>query len=316
VAVVTGASGFLGGHIVKRLLEKGYHVRGTVRSVQRAEELTKLYPNLKLYEADLVKKGSFDEAINGADYVFHTASPFFLDNITDPYSQLVEPALEGTKNVLESCIKASSVKRVVLTSSVAAIASPKDVPNYVYTENDWNLHSSLTIEPYRYSKRIAEETAWEIAKNKHFDLVVINPSFIVGPILSARSDATSIQLMKGFFDGSQLETGVKPLCLGVVDVRDVVEAHINAAEIKEAKGRYMVTSTKGIYFLEIVEYLRNSGKFNSYTLPTKSSGTTGNRTFFSHDKAVKELGINFTDISQSFVDMASSLIHFGIIDKK
>jgi len=320
VALVTGVSGYLGGHVVKNLIEKGYNVRGTVRSLSdksKVDELKKIFPTLKLYEADLLKKGSFDEAVLGVDYIFHTASPFPVLGVTfaDPFKEVVEPALEGTKNVLESASKSPSVKRVVLTSSIAAIAGIRPA-GHIFDENDWNLDSTLTGETYRYSKRIAEETAWNIAKENNIDLVVINPSFIIGPILTSRSDATSIKAVKSMLDGSALETGVKPVAFGCVDVRDVAEAHVRAAEIKAAKGRFMVTSTDAISQLELVDLLRQSGKFSAYTLPTKESEPVKTRLKYSNTKAQTDLGLKFVLISQSLVDMALSLIEFGIVPKK
>jgi len=320
VAVVTGVSGYLGGHVVKTLVDKGYHVRGTVRSLKdssKIDELKKLFPSIKLYEADLLKMGSFDEAIAGADYVFHTASPFPVLGITfaDPYKEVVEPALEGTKNVLESVSKAPSVKRVVLTSSIAAIAGIRP-PGHIFDENDWNLDSTLTGETYRYSKRIAEEVAWSLAKDKKIDLVVINPSFILGPVLTSRCDATSIKAVKSFLDGSTAESGVKAFAFGCVDVRDVAEAHVRAAEVKEANGRYMVTTTEAISQLELVDLLRKSGKFDAYPLPTKEVEPVKTRLKYSNAKAQTDLGLKFTSISQTIVDMAISLINLGVVPKK
>jgi len=117
-------------------------------------------------------------------------------------------------------------------------------------------------------------------------------------------------------DGSALETGVKPVAFGCVDVRDVAEAHVRAAEIKAAKGRYMVTSTDAISQLELVDLLRQSGKFSAYTLPTKESEPVKTRLKYSNTKAQTDLGLKFVLISQSLVDMALSLIEFGIVPKK
>jgi len=320
VAVVTGVSGYLGGHVVKNLVEKGYTVRGTVRSLNDAskiDEIKKLFPTLKLYEADLLKVGSFDEVIAGADYVFHTASPFPVLGITfaDPYKEVVEPAVEGTRNVLESVSKAPSVKRVIVTSSMAAMAGIRPV-GHIFTEFDWNLDSTLTGETYRYSKRVAEEAAWNIAKEKKLDLVVMNPSFILGPILTSRSDATSIKAVKSFLDGSTVESGVKAYAYGCVDVRDVAEAHVRAAEVKEANGRYILSTTDAISQLELVELLRKSSKFDTYPLPTKEAEPVKTRLKYSNTKAQTELGLHFTAISQTIVDMAVSLINLGVVPKK
>jgi len=117
-------------------------------------------------------------------------------------------------------------------------------------------------------------------------------------------------------DDSALETGVKPIAFGCVDVRDVAEAHVRAAEIKAAKGRYMVTSKDAISQLELVELLRQSGKFSAYNLPTKESEPVKTRLKYSNTKAQNELGLKFISISQAVVDMALSLIEFGVVPKK
>ncbi|KAK9809557.1 hypothetical protein WJX73_001526 [Symbiochloris irregularis] len=161
VAVVTGASGFVATQLIKQLLEKGYTVRGTVRSVKNRRKIESLQTlaealpgNLELREADLMQRGSFDEAIAGADYVFHTASPYFA-TADDPQRDLVDPSVKGTTNVLGSVSKSkSTIKRVIMTSSVAAVNITGEKPSKGdrFTEEDWNTGSSLTHEPYRYSK--------------------------------------------------------------------------------------------------------------------------------------------------------------------
>ncbi|KAL3152539.1 hypothetical protein ABBQ32_001567 [Trebouxia sp. C0010 RCD-2024] len=161
VVAVTGVSGYIGSEVVKQLLEKGYTVRGTVRSkantskVQHLLKLSDALPgNLELFEADLLKAGDFDEVVCGADFVLHSASPFFTET-NDPQKDLVDPAVNGTTNVLNAAGKAG-IKRVVLTSSVAAVRSGKftepPVNGKLYTEEDWNKTSTLQGEPYNLSK--------------------------------------------------------------------------------------------------------------------------------------------------------------------
>jgi nucleoside-diphosphate-sugar epimerase len=138
---VTGASGFIASWLVKLLLERGYTVRGTVRNPEKAKHLLQLpsaSDHLKLFAADLLKPGCFDEIVQGCDGVFHTASPFFYKNVADPQAQFIDPAVKGTVNVLASCAKAHT-KRVVLTSSVAAVAiTPKNTPGVVIDESFWS----------------------------------------------------------------------------------------------------------------------------------------------------------------------------------
>jgi len=167
--LVTGVSGFIAGALAKILVNKGYEVKGTVRSLGDKEKVSHLQeqlPGVQLLEADLLTEGSFDEAVQGCEWVFHTASPFF-HNPKDPLKDLVEPALKGTLNVLNSVEKAGSTKRVVLTSSIAAVASFSVPPDHVYSEKDWNFDSVMEKEPYRYSKKVAEEAAWEFSKERN-----------------------------------------------------------------------------------------------------------------------------------------------------
>jgi len=229
---------------------------------------------------------------------------------TDAQKELVDPALLGTLNVLRSVEKSKdSVKRVVLTSSVASIAG-KRPEGHVYTEEDWNLDSTVDFEPYRYSKRIAEESAWNFTKEKGISLVVINPSFIVGPPLTVL-EATSVKKVKTFFEGKFDQT-----CFGAVDVRDVAEGHIRAAENPSASGRYMLTSPAGVSNFELSQMIRNSGQFNQYNLPKENNNPAPVRLNYSNEKSKNELGIEYTPLEKSLVDMAHALIELGIVEKK
>ena len=168
--LVTGATGFVAGWLVKRLLEEGFTVHAPVRdpaSQTKVGHLTALAETLpgalKLFKADLLTPGSYSEAMAGCGVVFHTASPF-TSKITDPQRDLVDPALKGTQNVLTSANETASVTRVVLTSSCAAIyGDTRDVakaPNATLTEAQWNETSSLDHQAYSYSKTVAERAAW------------------------------------------------------------------------------------------------------------------------------------------------------------
>lgn len=251
-AMITGAGGFIAGWVVKKLLEQGVEVHGTVRDLSNEyktghlKELdAKLPGTLMLFEADLMVSGSFDEAAAGCDTIFHMASPFVPFNVKDPQKELIEPAVKGTGNVLQTANSTTSVERVVLTSSVASVMgdpTDKDLEGPpVFTEEDWNVSSSLQHQPYSYSKVLAEREAWRIASAQEgWKLVVINPSFVLGPTLSQRSDSTSTGMVLQFLNGS-FKNGVPDLSFGVVDVRDVAEAHIRAAFSPKAEGRHIVS---------------------------------------------------------------------------
>lgn len=233
---VTGAAGFVAGELIHQLLERGYTVRGTVRSIERAKELLAAFPSLQLFEADLLKEGSFDECFKGVDYVFHTASPF-LNQWNDPQTDLVDPALLGTKNVcsvlsypdlqvLSSVEKnLDTIKKVVVTSSGAAIVSqnpPEDSTlvfqtiltlqeEKVWSEEDWNTTSSLTEGPYRYSKYLAEKAAWDWWKGKEdkVKLLTVNPCFVLGVPRHKRNDGTSIETVVNLLNGVSREKGLR-----------------------------------------------------------------------------------------------------------
>lgn len=274
--LVTGGSGYIASWIVKYLLEKGYKVRTTVRSLKDKSKITHLldlekqYPdNLAFFEADLMKKGSFKDSIDGCELVIHTASPFVISGIKDAQKELIEPALEGTRNVLLSANEVSSVKRIVLTSSVVSIHGDsidiKKVPNGIFTEKEWNTSSSLTKSPYGYSKTLAEKEAWKICEaQNNWDLVTINPGFVFGPSLSKRKDSTSIDFMLSMANG-KFKTGVAGLFFGVVDVRDVAIAHINAGFLPKAKRRHILVADT-LSMIDIAKILRDKYG-NKYPFP-------------------------------------------------
>lgn len=230
---ITGASGFIASYLIRELLDCGYNVRGTVRGLtegNKYEYLTSLpgaAERLELVQAELLTEGSYDEAVAGSEYVMHTASPYFLD-VKEPQHDLVDPALKGTLNVLQACVKAGSVKRVVLTSSVAAVFDGP-ITGHVYTEKDWNKTSSLKRNPYFYSKTLAERSAWDFVEKEKpsFELVVVNPGAVIGPSLVPALN-TSNQIL------CDILTGTYPMIIslswGFVDVRDVAHAHVLAME--------------------------------------------------------------------------------------
>lgn len=248
--MVTGGTGYVGSWIVKGLLEKGYEVRLPVRNKAKTEKYQFLLDiaeqtsgTLSIWEGDLLKFGSYDEAAKGCEYVMHTASPFFL-NFEDPQKDLVDPAVKGTQNVLEAATKAQTVKKVVLTSSVAAIHGDnidmQEQNVQAFDESYFNTSSSLHHQPYSYSKVMAEKKAWQLSEQQeNWKLVVINPSFVVGPPLTLRSSSESLTFMRDILSG-KFFLGAPHLELGYVDVRDVAQAHILALEKDEAEGRHLL----------------------------------------------------------------------------
>jgi nucleoside-diphosphate-sugar epimerase len=297
--LVTGASGYIAGWIVKYLLEAGYAVHGAVRDPGKAKglehlhALSKQHPGkLTLFKADLLAAGSYDAAMRNCELVMHTASPFVIRGIKDAYEALVRPAVEGTRNVLESANRLPSVKRVVLTSSVAAIygdnADGNSIPGGVFTEEHWNTSSNLKHQPYSYSKVAAEKEAWSIQKKQsRWDLVTINPSFVLGPSLTKASASTSLDTMKQLGNGT-MKMGVPKLTMGVVDVRDVAMAHLKAGFTSSANGRHIV-SARDMTMLDMGTTLR-AHFGDQYPFPRKIT-----------PKAVVWLAAPFVGLTRSFV---------------
>ncbi|EGS19486.1 uncharacterized protein CTHT_0049530 [Thermochaetoides thermophila DSM 1495] len=294
-ALVTGASGYIGLHIVNTLLEEGWTVHGTVRSlrderkVQPLRDVAEKYhaqDRMRLFEADLLTPDSFLEAMKSCDVVFHVASPFFApEKVRDPQKQLVEPALEGTRNVLNCVEKTECVRRVVLTSSgwytqassrnmsrslltsdrvAATFGDNADVlqyPNQTLTEDNWNTTSTLQHNPYQYSKTLAEKEAWKLASAQcRWDLVVICPGLVLGPSLTPASSSGSLDLLDQVLRGLMV-VGAPDLSFAIVDVRDVALAHVRAATVPEAHGRYIVADGKLTSVLEVARCLKKVAKW-------------------------------------------------------
>jgi len=338
--LVTGATGFIGGHVLQQLYNRGYKVRATVRSTKdpkRLEYLTKLCPGVEFFEADLLKSGSFDEAAKGCDVVIHVASPLDL-TAKDPQKTLIEPALHGTLNVLEACKKSGTVKRVVLTSSASAIRCYHDdkPADHIYDEKDWNSVGSLTENPYSYSKTLAEKSAWEFVEKPEnkglFDLVTLLPTLVTGPLHSTANITTSVTLIKDLVVTYPAPPGFS---FGCVDVRDVALAHVLAFEIKEAGGnRYIVTnSTHSLlemnkmlnpHFPEYHLAQKELPKTVVYASAILSKKTTFSyikhslhkRSNFNNTKVQNDLKLQFMPIEKSLVDTVNSLIEFGVIPDK
>ncbi|THF95808.1 hypothetical protein TEA_018223 [Camellia sinensis var. sinensis] len=289
---VTGGSGFIASWLVKVLLQRGYTVRASVRDPYLGYDLNQQHSKksyddsplladpkktehllaldgakerLHLFKGNLLEEGSFDSMVNGCDGVFHTASPCFVTT-SDPQKELIDPALKGTLNVLGSCTKSPTVKRVVLTSSMAAvecIGRPR-TPNEI-TDETWFSDPEFCKENklwYQLSKTLAEDAAWKFAKEKCIDMVVINPSMVIGPLLQPTLNASSAVILE-LINGSQTYPNVS---YGWINVKDVANAHIQAYEIPSASGRYCLVE-RVAHFSEVVKILHEL--YPSFQLPKK-----------------------------------------------
>lgn len=321
---VTGGTGFVATELIKQLLEKGYKVHATVRSTSspRCDPLRKLGAalpgSLELFEADLLQPGSFDQAFHGCSYIFHPASPFFIE-ADNPEEALVRPAVEGTLNVLKSAAGIQGLKRVILTSSCAAIKGMKPSPpinGKLYTEEDWNTSSTVEGgEAYWVGKTAAELAAWEFSKEHSLDLVTICPEFIMGPVINPEihDSSTSVGYMKIWAEGGAQSGG--PV---FADVRDVARAHVLAAEIDSASGRYIVANPAPTPASVISGWLRESWPQYRYehVAPPEDREESNDESFIiDNSKAFKELGLVLTPVKQTITDMVRTLYALKVSQK-
>jgi dihydroflavonol-4-reductase len=342
--MVTGATGYIAGWIVKGLLEAGCCVHAAVRDpdnlekVKPLDQLAEELPGtIRYFQSDLLDEGSYEEAMQGCEVVYHTASPFLL-HFDDPQKELIEPALKGTRNVLNSVNATQSVRRVVLTSSCAAVygdnADIADAKGEQFSEDDWNTTSSLDHKPYSYSKTLAERAAWEMAGvQDRWDLVTINPSLVLGPGIGSQTSSGSFELVRNIGDGT-LKVGVPSYPFGAVDVREVAQAHLNAGtDLSVESGRYIL-SGHDTDMPEIVAILkRHFG--DAYPFPRRTltkwltwlvaplvdksmtrkliALNVGVPAGFDNRKSRDELGIEYRPLEESVIEMFQQLIRDGVI---
>lgn len=325
--LVTGATGYVAGWLIKRLLDAGAVVNATVRDPSNTAKIAHLQAmadespgSIAFFKADLLQPGSHDRAMRDCKIVFHTASPFLLEQeVKSPQQDLVEPAVKGTTDVLESANRTPSVERVVLTSSGAAIAGgPADfaaAPGGVLTEECWNTVSSLEHGPYLYSKTLAERTAWQIANaQKRWRLVVINPGLVLGPGTADVQTSASFGHIRALSDGTYLNKGVPPIALTMVDVRDVAEAHFRAGFIKEAEGRHIVAAEM-MPLGQLADMLREAFG-DSWAFAKNVPLPAGiPRARSSNAKSKTALGMDYRPIKPALIAMFSQLVDTGVLKK-
>lgn len=336
IITVTGGTGYIASWIIKDLLHEGHKVKITVRDNKNTKKYQHLLDienktkgTLEVFSADLLKEGSFNDAVEGSEIVIHTASPFINSDKGDTQKILVDPAVNGTINLLNAVNKSSTVKRVVLTSSVAAIyGDNKDLKTLGLEEIDesiWNTTSSLTRGAYSYSKTEAEKKAWSMATNQNkWDLVTINPGFVLGPSLTKRIDSTSINTMLRISNG-EFKIGVPDIQFIFSDVRDISKGHILAAFNTNAKGRYIIANESGS-LLDVAKIIGNN--FGSkYKVPKNIipkwfvwliAPTIGlSREFIKNNagvsikannsKSIKDLGIKYYSLKDTIIDHINQL---------
>ncbi|RAL45869.1 unnamed protein product [Cuscuta campestris] len=311
---VTGASGYIASWIVKFLLQRGYTVKATVRfpdDPKRTEHLLSLdgaKERLHLFKADLLKEGSFDSVVDGCEGVFHTASPFY-HNVKDPQVELIDPAVKGTLNVLGSCAKTPTVRRVVLTSSIAAVSyngKPR-TPEVVVDETWWSSPDFCKEMEMWYvlSKTLAEKAAWEFVKQKGMDMVTINPAMVIGPLLQPTLNTSSAAILN-LINGAETYPN---LSFGWINVKDVANAHILALENPSAEGRYCLVEQVA-HYSEIVKKLLQL--YPTLRLPEKCADDKPFVPLYQVSKErAKNLGVVFTPLEESLKETVESLKEKG-----
>jgi nucleoside-diphosphate-sugar epimerase len=331
--LVTGGSGFLGGWCVVELLRRGYRVRTTVRDLGREPEVrsrvgreVEAGDRLSFLTANLEADQGWEEATRDCAYVLHVASPFPPAQPKDP-DELIVPAREGTLRVLEASL-AAGVRRVVVTSSVAAVRGGVVETSAPLTEAAWTDPDDLRLEPYTRSKTIAERAAWDLVEQRgeRGRLAVVNPGAILGPVLGAE-DSFSLQMVQRLLDGVP---GTPRIGYSIVDVRDVADLQIRAMAAPEAGSERFLAVAEFRWMGEVAAALRErlgpaAPKVPKRSLPdfaVRAMGLfdpsvrsvarqLGQRVELSSAKARSELGWMPRPVDDTVVDCARSLLERG-----
>ncbi|KAG1731354.1 uncharacterized protein EDB91DRAFT_1154692 [Suillus paluster] len=334
--LVSGANGYIAIWVVRALLEKGYSVRGTVRSEEKAAHLRQLFSSYGdkhevVIVEDITKEGAFDEAVKGVDAIEHTASPFHM-NADDP-DELINPAVNGTVGILKSALKhGQSVKRIVVTSSGAAIQRDSPTPITV-SELDWNEQcleivrekgrGAPAMMKYRASKTLAEKAAWEFwnqnKANVSWDLSVLNPPFVFGPAIHAVTTASSLNTSAMLFynhvahPNSSGATNEFLASTGTcwTDVRDLAGAHVLSLEKEAAGGERIIISAgnwKWQDFIDAANAISPPPKLATGGLPKGNPGagtghpSTVHLLYYETAKAARILGLKYRTITETTKD--------------
>lgn len=276
--LVTGGTGFLGMQMLLQLLNKGYDVRTTVRSLKSKDKIVNTlrengvtkFDQLSFIEADLSRDDNWDEAMEDRDYVLSVASPVFFE-IPKDEAEVIRPAIEGIVRILKAAER-TKVKRVVMTSNFGAVGFTNQDWQSVTTERDWTDENAKGLSAYEKSKLLAEKAAWKFieTEGKGLEFATVNPVAIFGPSLDSHVSG-SFDLLKGIASGSMKV--IPNIQLNVVDVRDVVDLHIRAMITPEAAGQRFIATTDGMISMpEIAELLRKerpqlAEKLSKRTMP-------------------------------------------------
>jgi nucleoside-diphosphate-sugar epimerase len=345
IVLVTGASGYLASHVVQQLLQDGrFRVRGTVRNFDNEKKvkfLRELVPEakypLRLIEADLLKPKTWAEAVRRCRYVAHVASPLIVK--TKSPNEFIKPAVEGTTNVLKACAEAGTVRRVVVTSSTVTVVGlagdPSKPADHVFTEADFA--SDETGTPYEKSKVRAEKAAWEfvkgLEKDKQFELAVVCPGMLEGPLLNQTHQEGSVGFLAKVLAGKM--SRLPDIHFALADVRDAARAHIAALEKAEAAGNKYLSYTEVMSLKEMAQILADEFKPQGYKIGVKNLPKAamwaaklfnsqakmmytmvGKKFNYSNEKMKGELGVEPNPAKDTIIDTGYSIIEMGIVPKK
>ena len=340
LVLVTGGSGFIATHCIVQLLAAGYRVRTTVRSLKREPQVRATLESagaqagdrLAFFAADLTADAGWDAAVAGCDYVLHVASPFPV-NVPRHEDELIVPAREGALRVLRAS-RAAGVRRVVQTSSFAAVGYGHPQRDRPFDESDWTNVDGDGLTAYAKSKTLAERAAWNFMGREGGDmeLAVVNPVGVFGPALAA-DFSTSIEIIKRMLDGAL--PGLPRITFGVVDVRDVADLHLKAMTHPEAAGeRFLAVAGQFLSLREIALVLKQRMGDAGRRVPTrelpdwllrvvalvdKSVGQVvpelGKRKNATSAKAQRVLGWTPRPAEDAIVATAESLVRLGLVKK-
>jgi len=332
--LVTGASGFIAGHCILDLLKHGYDVKGTLRHLEHAKHMRDVlgqYTNkaatIEFAQANLTEGTGWDAAVRACDGIFHVASPVPVEQ-PRAVDEVVKPSKEGTINVL-SAARDAGIKRVVITSSVAAVSAGDARSDHVYTDKDWTNLESPNVLPYEISKTVAEKAAWEfVVNNDGPELATINPAFVLGPALDTdygSSLEALVRLLRGDYPL------VPRLGFGIVDVRDAAALHRIVYECSAATGNRYICSNGFRWLVDIARHLREEFPEYKNKLPHREAPDWLVRLFALFDKVIagvvddlgktkqfdtgpaRELGWRPRSPEEAASAGARSLIDFGIV---
>ena len=329
---VTGAAGFIASHVIVDLLDEGYGVHATVRDLgdnakcSHLDDLKERYPGqLVLFEADMLQPGSLDAALEDCDALIHTAAAVILA-APDPQKQIIDVAVKGTQNVLDSVARTPSVKRIVMTSSIAAVMS-YDRQDATYTEDDWCTSDDIWLDPYGMGKAQSERLLWEFA-DKHADrvqAVAINPSVVIGRPLAKHHIRSSLSFIRDLVGWTY--PACAPMRFHLVDVGDVAKGHVRALTSDKAVGQRIIFSDRPMSMLEISKVLSRKYKTPMWVLPNLilyiaayldkryslrlARATANLRYEFRSNRPHELLGIKLKDTEESILEAGETMVAKG-----